>query len=128
MPMTEPPRAEGLKKFEEQLRRFRPSSPRVLALPNRRVPWEILAAAAALFVVVALAFVVRSYPGRHANEIARSPMTVEHHIVARAITLGQLNVAWRSGDADLNRVLDDASPRLLPRERRGTALFALGKE
>jgi hypothetical protein len=34
----------------------------------------------------------------------------------------------RTSDHDLNQMLDDASPRLLPREHRGTALFELSKE
>jgi hypothetical protein len=126
-PKPELPRDEGLEKFEAQLRGFRPSAPRALSIRGRRAPW-VMAAAAAILLAVVAPFVVRSHQGPRWTAIARRRVTVERHTVARAVTLGQLNAALRAGDADLNRMLDDASPRLLPREHRGTALFALGKE
>lgn len=128
MSMNEFRKDEELEKFEDQLRGFRPAVPRTLAIPNRPAPWSFVAAAAVLLAVVALSVVLRLYRRAAGTAIARRPVTLERQTVARAVTVGQLNAALRAGDADLNRALDDASPRLLPHEHCGTALFALGKE
>jgi hypothetical protein len=49
-------------------------------------------------------------------------------MVPPRITIGKLNAALRGSDQDLTQMLDDTSPRLLPRAHHGTALFELGKE
>ena len=73
MSMSELPNDEGLEKFEEQLRGFRPSDPGALAIPNRRAPWVMAAAAAMLLAVLALAFAGRSYRSPRGAAIARRP-------------------------------------------------------
>jgi hypothetical protein len=129
MPMNEPPRNEAEDRFEQHLRGLQPVAPRALAIPSRRAPWGVLAAAAGVLLVIALSLVLKSnrYPDKAA--VARRPeLTVPHASFAIPITLRTLNAALRTNDQELNKMLDDASPRLLPREPRGTALFELGKE
>ncbi len=108
---------------------LRPVAPRPLAIPSRRAPWGVLAAAAGVLLVIALSLVLKSSRHAYRTALARRPeLTVLHGSVAIPITLGTLNAALLANDRDLNEMLDDASPRLLPREHPGTALFALGKE
>jgi hypothetical protein len=129
MPMSEPSKDEAQKRFEQHLRHFRPVVPRALAIASRRAQWGVPAAAAGVLLVIALSLVLRS--GQHPDRtaVARKPEpTVSHASAAIPITLGTLNAALRTNDQDLNKMLDAASPRLLPREHRGTALFELGKE
>ena len=129
MPMKEPGKDKGEERFEQHLREFRPAAPRALAIPSRRAPWGVLAAAAGVLLVIALSLVLKS--NRHPDKTAaahRPELTVSHASVAIPITLGTLNAALRTNDQDLNKMLDAASPRLLPREHPGTALFELGKE
>ena len=129
--MNEPPKDEAGDRFEQQLRGFRPVAPRALTIPPRRVPWGGLAIAASVLLVIALSVVLKH--SRHSGDesvVAHATQTVgaRRLMVARPITLVKLNAALRSSDHDLNQMLDDASPRLLPPEHRGTALFELGKE
>lgn len=128
MPMNEPPKGEGQEHFERHLRGFRPIAPRALAIPVRRVPRGVIAVAAGVLLVVAGSVAVKrsrhpidTVPVAHTNLVRRP-------YVASRVTLGKLNAALRTSDRDLNQMLDDASPRLLPREHRGTALFELCKE
>jgi hypothetical protein len=130
MSMNEPPKDEAQDRFEQQLRGFRPVAPRALTIPSR-APWGALAIAATVLLVIALSIVLKR--SRHAGDesvAARATQTVRPHgqVVALPITVAKLNAALRTTDHDLNQMLDDASPRLLPREHRGTALFELGKE
>jgi hypothetical protein len=129
MTMNERRKNEAEERFEQHLRRFRPVEPRALAIPTRRAPWGALAFAAGVLLVIALSLVLKS--SRHPDRTAvahRPESTVPHASVAIPITLGTLNAALLTNDQDLNKMLDDASSRLLPREHRGTALFELGKE
>ncbi len=131
MSMNEPPKDEALDRFEQQLRGFRPIAPRALTIPSRRVPWGGLAVAATVLLVIAVPVVLKH--SRHSGDesvVAHATQTVgaRGQVVALPITLAKLNAALRTSDHDLNQMLDDASPRLLPREHRGTALFELGKE
>jgi hypothetical protein len=132
MSMNEPPKDEAQDRFEQQLRGFRPVAPRALTIPSRRVPWGGLAVAAAAVLLVIAVQVVLKHSRHSGNEsvVARATQTVDPHgqVVAPSMTLAKLNAALRTSDHDLNQMLDDASPRLLPREHRGTALFELGKE
>jgi len=131
MSMNEPPKDEAQDHFEQHLVRFRPVAPRALAIPSRNVPWGAVAVAATVLLVIAGSLVLKRL--RHpADEsvVARAIQTVgpNRYGVAPPITLAKLNAALRTSDHDLNQMLDQASPRLLPREHRGTGLFELGKE
>lgn len=131
MSMNEPPNDEARDRFEQQLRGFRPVAPRRLAIPSRRVPWGALAIAATVLLVIAVSAILKG--SRHSGDegvVAHATQTVgaRGQVVALPITLAKLNAALRTSDHDLNQMLDNASPRLLPREHRGTALFELGKE
>ena len=131
MSMNEPSKDEALDRFEQQMRTFRPVAPRALTIPSRRVPWGGLAVAAAVLLVIAVSVVLkRSRHSEADSVVAHATQTVgaRGQVVARPITLAKLNAALRTRDQDLNQMLDQASPRLLPREHRGTALFELGKE
>jgi hypothetical protein len=129
MPMNEPRKDEGEDRFEQHLREFQPVVPRALAIPSRRAPWGVLAAAAGVLLVIALSLVLKGNRSPDKTAAARRPeLTVPHASVAIPVTLGTLNTALRTNDQELNKMLDDVSPRLLPREHRGTALFELGKE
>jgi hypothetical protein len=104
--------------FEEHLRGFRPVAPHALAIPRRRAPWTALAGAAVLLLAVGVSFLARH--GRRA--------TVQHPFISQSVTVGRLNAALRDNDETLNRLLDDASPNVLPRGQHGTVLYELGKE
>jgi len=125
MPMNQPEHDEQ-NRFEKRLREFRPAAPRPLAIPVRRVPWGRLAVAAVLLVAIALTIVMKR--ARQTAGTAIMHKDLARPPVASPVTLGKLNAALRASDQDLNRMLDDASPRLLPQSHRGTALFELGKE
>jgi len=90
-----------------------------------------VAVAATVLLVIAGSLVLKRL--RHpADEsvVARAIQTVgpNRYGGAPPITLAKVNAALRTRDHDRNQMLDQASPRLLPREHRGTALFELGKE
>jgi len=129
MSISEPEHDGGQERFEKQLREFRPAAPRALAMPARHMPRSVLAAAATVLVVIGALLVLRIHrdPERvvmvHTTRTAGADMSV-----ATPITLGKFNAALRSSDQDLEQILDNASPRVLPRGHRGTALFELGKE
>jgi hypothetical protein len=95
--------------FEEELRRFRP----------------LLVFAAAAALLAALVIVAKS-PRREDNT-GRSHIAVPR-TAATVVSFRHLNSAFRSSDKDLEQMLDEASPQLLSREHRGTALFELAKE
>lgn len=103
--------------FEQHLRGFRPIAPRSLAIPPKRAPWEPLVVAAGVFLAVGISFVARH--GQHA--------TAQHPLV-QPVTLGRLNAALRDNEETLNRLLDEASPHILPHSQHGTVLYELGKE
>jgi hypothetical protein len=129
MSLNEPPKGEAQDRFEQQLRGFRPVAPRALAIPPRRVPWGGLAVAAAVLLAIAVSVILKR--SRHSGDesvVATQTVGAHGRVVALPITFAKLNAALRTSDHDLNQMLDDASPRLLPREHRGTALFELGKE
>lgn len=132
MTTNEPPNDEASRQFEERLRSFRPVAPRGLVISSRRAPWRVLAVAAAVLVVVGGLFVTRQQHPRGESHAPTISTAVPRPMVAPPITIGRLNAALRGGDQendqDLTQMLDDASPRLLPRGHRGTALFELGKE
>jgi hypothetical protein len=89
----------------------------------------MLAAAAGVLLVIALSLVLKRSWHPDGTAVARRPeLTMPRASVAIPITLGTLNAALRTNDQEFNKLLDAASPRLLPHERRGTALFELGKE
>ena len=133
MTMNESPKDEECRRFEEHLRAFRPVAPQGLAIPSRRTPWRALAVAAAVLLMIGAILATRhrrrqgEFPLAHTSSAA-----VPRPAAAAPITVGRLNAALRGGDQgndqDLFQMLDDASPRLLPRGHRGTALFELGKE
>jgi hypothetical protein len=128
MSMNEPPKDEGLDRFEQHLHGCRPVAPRALSIRSRRAPWRLIAAAAAVPLVIGLALLRRwSPPPNDRPPIALTEERFGQSTVLRPVTLGQLNAALRTGDDDL-KILENASPRLLPHEHRGTALFELGKE
>jgi hypothetical protein len=90
----------------------------------------MLAVATGVLLIVAASVAVK----RSRHPIDGTPIAAINQGVvlrpsaANRITLGKLNAALRTSDHDLNQMLDDAGPRILPREHRGTALFELGKE
>jgi hypothetical protein len=100
--------------FEEHLRRFRPIAPRRLAIPARRAPWVALAVAAGVLLAAGIS-IVSHHPQ-------------QRHPLAQPVTIGSLNAALRDNDETLNRLLDDASPKILVHGQRGTVLYELGKE
>jgi hypothetical protein len=127
MPMNEPER------FEQYLRQFRPVMPRALATPARRsVPRGALAVAAAMLVVIGVAVLRHHFPPTltpEAQPIRVARMTPETGASGpRPITIGRLNAALRLSDHDFDQFLNDASPRMLPQQHRGTALYELSKE
>lgn len=129
MPMNEPRKDEVEERFEQHLRGFRPVVPSALAIPSRRAPWGVLAAAAGILVVIALSLVLKRNWHPDGTAVARRPEpTMPQASVPIPITLSTLNAALRTNDQELNKMLNDVSPRLLPRQHRGTALFELGKE
>jgi hypothetical protein len=128
MPMNEP--EEG---FEQYLRQFRPVMPCALSAPPRRsVPWGALAVAAAMLVVIGVA--VLRHNLSPVLTLETQPRTVTRLTPARraamprSVTIGELDVALRRSDHDFNQFLSDASPRILPHQHRGTALYELSKE
>ena len=130
LPENEPPENEVLDRFERQLRGLRPAAPRELRIPRYSAPWGVVAFAAILLAVIGVGVMQwrSARPARRAST-GGAAITVAHNsTVMRPITVGQLNAAWRASDQDLNQLMDSVSPRLLPREHRGTALYELGKE
>ena len=111
-----PSRDQSDSRFEERLRGFRPATPRALAIP-RRAPWAPMAVAAVVFLTAAASFIK-----------LRNPHVTVQHPFAPPITIGTLNAALRDNEETLNRLLDDASPRILPHSQHGSVLFELGKE
>ena len=104
--------------FEKHLRELRPVAPRALAIPRRRAPWAVLAIAAALLMAAGTSFLAR-----HGH-----PAAVQPTLISPSITIGTLNAALRDNDETFNRLLDDASPNILPHSQHGTVLYELGKE
>jgi hypothetical protein len=105
-------------RFEEHLRGFRPGSPRTLLLPRHRAPWSALAVAASVLLAAGASFFARH----------RGPATVQRPFPSPPVTIGRLNAALRDNDETFNRLLDDASPNILPHGQHGTLLYELGKE
>jgi hypothetical protein len=133
MQMNEPPKNEAQDRFEEHLRSFRPVAPRALAIPSRGLQRAALAMAAAAILVIGAFLVTRHRRLRSNFPLAHTISTpAPRPMVAAPITFGRLNAAMRGSnrenDQDLTQMLDEASPRMLPRGHRGTALFELGKE
>ncbi len=116
-------------RFEEHLRGFRPVAPRGLAIPPRRAPWRALAIAAGILIVVGASIFAhhRSHSDTEANVGAAVNSTLQP-TVAPPVTIGRLNAALRDNDEVLNRLLDDASPGILPHGQHNTVLYELGKE
>jgi hypothetical protein len=128
MPMNEPE-----ERFEQYLQQFRPVMPRALATPARRpVPWGAVAVAGAMFVVIGLAALRHAFPPaltRGTQPLNIAPMLrLRRAATPHPITVGQLNLALRENDQDFDQFLNDASPRTLPQEHRGTALYELSKD
>lgn len=114
--------------FEEHLRGFRPVAPPALAIPPRRAPWGAAIAASILVVVGASLF---AHHRRHTDTEANVASVVNSTVqptVTPPVTIGRLNAALRDNDEALDRLLDDASPGILPRGQHGTVLYELGKE
>lgn len=104
--------------FEKHLRELRPVAPRALAIPRRRAPWTVMAAAAALLMAAGASFLARR----------DRPSTVQLPFASPPVTAGRLNAALRDNDETLNRLLDEAGPNILPHSQPGTVLYELGKE
>jgi hypothetical protein len=104
--------------LEKHLREFRPGAPRALAIPRRRAPWTALAVAAVLLLSAGASFFAR-----HDRQ-----SSVQHPFPSPPVTIGRLNAALRDNDETFNRLLDDASPNILPHGQHGTLLYELGKE
>jgi hypothetical protein len=104
--------------FEKYLRQLRPVAPGELAIPRRPAPWTALAVAAVLLLSAGTSFFAR-----HDRQ-----SSVQHPFVSPALTIGRLNAALRDNDETFNRLLDDASPNILPHGQHGTLLYELGKE
>jgi hypothetical protein len=116
-------------RFEEHLRGFRPVAPRGLAIPTRRAPWRALAMAAGVLLLVGASLL--AHYRRHSDTEANVGPALHSPVqptVAPPVTIGRLNAALRDKDEALNRVLDDASPGILPHGQHGTVLYELGKE
>ncbi len=129
MSMNEPPKDEEHDQFEQQLREFRPVAPRALTISSRRAPWGVVAVAATALVIVTVPVMLKRYQQKDSAPVAGTPQTAgPPPSVAVSITMGKLNTALRTSNRDLDQMLDDANPRLLPHMHRGTALFELGKE
>lgn len=125
MPLNEPlDGRDSEERFEKALRELRPIAPRVLRIPQRSSAFLAFAAVAAL-LVIAIGIVAMS---PHREDTGRRNQTPAPNNASAVATFGRLSAALRSSDKDLARALDEASPQLLPREHRGTALFELGKE
>lgn len=107
-------------RFEERLRQFRPVAPSGLTIPPYRSPWAGFAVAAVLLLAAGVSFVT------HQRQFQRA--TVERTFASPPVTMAKLNAALCTNDEAFNRVLDDASPNILPRGQRGTVLYELGKE
>jgi hypothetical protein len=129
MTMNESKDDQGEDRFEEHLRGFRPAAPRALAIPPRRAPWRALAIAAGILIVVGASLVAhhRSHFDTEADVASVVNSTVQP-TVTPPVTIGRLNAALRNNDEALNRLLDDASPGILPHGQHGTVLYELGKE
>jgi len=126
------PMNEQEERFEQYLRQFRPVTPRAMAFPMRRpAPWKVFAAAAAMFVLVGVAVLRHNFsrvlpPGR--PEGVTQMTLVQDTAMPRPVTIGELDAALRRSDHDFDQFLNDASPRMLPQQHGGTALYALSKE
>jgi hypothetical protein len=120
-----------LDRFEQQLRGLHPVAPRALTIPRPSAPGSALVFAAIVLLVMALA-VAERWRSAGPEELGRAGPNqlagLTNRADARSITMGELNAALRTSDQQLNQLLDGASPRLLPRGHRGTALYELGKE
>jgi hypothetical protein len=104
--------------FEKHLRELRPIAPRALPIPQHRARWTTLAIAALLLLAAGSSFFARQ----------SRPPRAQQSSVAPPVTIGTLNAAWRDSDDTFNRLLDDASPNILPHSHQGTVLDELGKE
>jgi hypothetical protein len=129
MTMNGPKDDQAEDRFEEHLRGLRPVAPRALAIPPHPVPWGALAIAVGILVIVGASLFAhhRSHSDTEANVGSAAQSTLQP-TVTPPVTTGSLNAALRNNDEALNRLLDDASPGILPHGQHGTVLYELGKE
>lgn len=125
MPTIDPQENEEQRRFEQHLRRFQPIAPPELKMPLHRRHWSGFAAAAAVLAIMTL-FLMKQHSPRDSMHITDSEPRIAGQ--ARLITSAQLRAALLASDEDFDRLLDDASPRILPHGQHGTVLYELGKE
>ena len=125
MSTIDPQENEEQRRFEQHLRRFQPITPPELKMPPRRRHWAAFAAAAALLAIMTL-LLMKQRSTRDSMNIRDDEPRIAGQ--TQLLTAAQLRGALLASDEDFDRLLDDASPSILPHGQNGTVLYELGKE